>query len=436
MVLLVARQNGKSLVLTVLSLYFMYLREAALVIGTAQNLDVAEEIWQDAVDIAEASEDLAAEIKQVVKVNGKKTLKLVGGQRYKVAAASRRAPRGLSSDLVMLDELREHQHWQAWAAATKTTMARAQALIVAASNAGDAASVVLGFLRRLGHWAIGDPDGICDGQCPDLQAEVEEEGEDGIDQEDEDSLGIFEWSAAPGSKRWDRDAWAQANPGMGHTITERAIAAAARTDPDDVFFPECLCSWMDGHTTSIFGDGVWESRWDGHSAIASRHRFGLAVKPDRSRTTIAVAGVRADGRLHVEVVQTGSGTRWAPKRVRELLNKWGGQVGLEPSGAAGGLMKQLADEKIEPVLLGNQEMTQAAGAFFDAVIEDALTHLGQPELNEALANAVQKYVAGSKAFRWEPVSSLVDLSPLDSATIAAWLATEAPEPEPEGPNLW
>jgi phage terminase large subunit-like protein len=138
----------------------MYVYGVALVIGTAQDLDVAEEIWQGAVDLAEETPDLAERVERVVKVNGKKALELVDGERYKVKAANRRAGRGLSGDVILLDELREHQSWDAWGAITKTTMARAMALILALSNAGDATSIVLRYLRKMTHAALGDPDGI------------------------------------------------------------------------------------------------------------------------------------------------------------------------------------------------------------------------------------------------------------------------------------
>jgi len=158
-VVLVARQNGKSTLSQVLALWFMYVYGFELVIGTAQDLDVAEEIWQGAVDYVEESPDLLEQWQRTVKVNGQKSLELKTGQRYKVKAANRRAGRGLSGDLILLDELREHQSWDSWAAVTKTTMARAEAQVWALSNAGDASSIVLRYLRKMAHAAIGDPDG-------------------------------------------------------------------------------------------------------------------------------------------------------------------------------------------------------------------------------------------------------------------------------------
>ena len=184
-VLLVARQNGKSTLAQVLCLWAMYVLGVRMTLGTAQDLDIAEEIWGGCVDIAESIPDLAGLIRNVVKVNGKKSLKLETGERYKVKASNRKAGRGLSADLVVLDELREHTNWDSWGAVTKTTMARARAQIWCLSNAGDDASVVLMSLRKKAHRALGDPDGI----------NADETDLTGVG---DGSLGIFEYSAAPG----------------------------------------------------------------------------------------------------------------------------------------------------------------------------------------------------------------------------------------------
>jgi len=197
----VARQNGKTAAMKVLSLWRMYLDRAPLVIGTAQNLDTSEEAWLSAVEMAENVPDLAAEIEAVDKAAGRKQLRLKTGERYKIAAASRRGGRGLSGDLVLLDELREHQTWDSWSAVTKTTMARPQSQVWAFSNAGDRFSVVLKHLRSQAITSI-------------------ENGEDS-------PLALFEWSAPDDCDLSDRQAWAQANPALGHLISERSISSAS-----------------------------------------------------------------------------------------------------------------------------------------------------------------------------------------------------------------
>ena len=297
-VLLVGRQNGKSTVAQVIVLWALFVLGVALVLGTAQDLDTSEETWEGAVNLVEESEELSPLLDKVVRVNGKKELRVDGGHRYKVAAATRRGGRGKTGDVVLMDELREHLNWEAWGAVTKTTNARPNALILCMSNAGDAFSVVLRHLRYKAHMALGDPDGWCR-----ATGDVADGGDNEGDGEDT-TLGLFEWSAAPDCSKWDRDGWAQANPSMGHTITERVIASDAATDDERIFRTEDLCQWVETIREEPFPEGAWDAGIDPKSEIApdSPLAFGIDVSGDRTHAAIAVAGRRADGRHHVEVI--------------------------------------------------------------------------------------------------------------------------------------
>jgi hypothetical protein len=423
-VLLVARQNGKSTLMQVLTLWRMYVDGAPLVIGTAQNLDVAEEQWQAVVDMAEDIPDLAAEVEQVLKVNGKKQLRLTTGERYKVAAASRRGGRGLSGDLVLLDELREHQTWEAWAAVTKTTMARSRAQIWAASNAGDSASVVLGFLRKLAHQSLGDPDGIAGSgiEAPELGEDAETDG---------DSLGLFEYSAHPGCDVWDRDGWAQGNPALGHTITEKALASAARTDPEAVFRTECMCQWVDTMTDPIFGLGKWEACGVDKSSIDGGVTFGIAATVDHAYACIGSAGLRNDGLLHVEPVEHRRGTAWLPARAKELQDKHGGTVVIDGRGPAAFLIPALEAAGIRITVAGTGDVLDSCALIFKHVQDSTLKHMNYPELEGAVAGA-QKRPVGDR-WAWGRKTSTFDISTLEAVTLAAWGTTQtATESEPWG----
>ena len=114
-IVLISRQNGKTFIGKIIAAYFLYVLGVALVIGTAQSLDQAEDTWNETVDMVSDIPSLAEEIEHVWHTNGAKRLSLTGGRDYRVKASSRRAGRGKSGDLVMLDELREHQDFQAWA---------------------------------------------------------------------------------------------------------------------------------------------------------------------------------------------------------------------------------------------------------------------------------------------------------------------------------
>ena len=443
-----ARQNGKSTLAQVLALFFLYVRGVALVIGTAQNLDIAEEVWAGAVDIAEDVPELAEEIERINKTNGKKALELYGGYRYKVQAANRRGGRGLSGDLVIMDELREHQTWAAWGAITKTTLARKYAQVWALSNAGDATSVVLRHLRYMAHVALGNPDQL---------ANVLGDPADGDDQpQTDESLGVFEWSAPPGCALDDEDGIAQANPSLGHTITMRAILSALRTDPEWVYRTEVLCQWEERLTEGPFPKGAWEAGLDPNSHIAEDAdlTWCIDVAGDRSHAHIAVAGEREDGNLHGEIAATRPGVDWLKKwftdrieagqRFRFTAQKRGAPVSS--------LIEELAAIPVDPkdpngakgmeyVDWAGSDLGNAASQLWDLVNAGLwkssdetpepprrVYHLEQPILDVAAANAVTKS-GGDGPFLWDRTKSPVDVSPIVAFNGAVWLAGQKPPPE-------
>lgn len=424
-VLLVGRQNGKSTLLQVWALWRMYMDRAPLVIGTAQNLDVAEEQWAAAVDMAETNDELAEEIKDVKRTNGKYALELTGGERYKVAAASRKGGRGLSGDLIIMDELREHTNWESWSAVTKTTMARFSPQVVCASNAGDASSVVLSTLRN------GCLESLKEGTT------------------DDSPVGLFEWSAMKWNptggkdrsgdwenlKTSDREGWGMANPSMGWgNLTMEALEAAWKTDPDPVFRTECLCQWVTTARGGAFEDGLWESLKDVNSGIIGAYYYGLDVSWDRSFATITVAGYREDGKIHGEVVEAMTidrALKWFTRPSDD--GRWERRiddpdcmgVALQQNGApVSALIGDLVKEGVPLVEWGGGELGRGTGQFYDVVRQKALHHTGQPILDIAVAMALTRPIADY--WVWDRKRSLVDIAPLIALTAAVW-ALKRPE---------
>lgn len=429
-VVLVARQNGKSTLSQVISLFALYVLGTDLVLGTAQDLDTAEEVWEGALDIIEETPRLARLAAKPIRVNGKKTIRLLSGERYKVKAANRGAGRGLSSDLIMLDELREHTSWDAWGAITKTTIARDNAQVWALSNAGDASSIVLRHLRAKAHESLGDPDGLSDVTVPDELDDLEDDLPD-------DSLGIFEWSAPPGCDVDDREAWRQANPSLGYTITERTIRSAQATDPDWVFRTEVLCQWSEGSLIGPFPPGSWESGVDPESSIApdSPRAWCVDVSHDRGMSYIAVAGFRADGDPHVEVVAQRAGTSWVAGWFSEKDTRLAWPVTVQARGApVSSLADDLSDiEGLTFVEWQGSALGAATGAFYDGVrceVSDGLQppriwHRPQPVLDIAAATATIKPLGES--YVWSRAKSPTDVAPLVAVTGALWALLQKPD---------
>ena len=144
---MVARQNGKTTISKVIASFFLNVLKVESVFGTSLSMDKAEEVWEAVIQDQETHPDLAAEIHQVARRNGGKKLVLKGGRTYKVGAPTRRAGRGDSNDLVMLDELREQRDWETWSAAVASTNAKPNGMVICFSNAGDPDSIVLRQVR-------------------------------------------------------------------------------------------------------------------------------------------------------------------------------------------------------------------------------------------------------------------------------------------------
>ena len=290
--ILVARQNGKSLLKRIVTLWRMYMDGAKRIIGVAQDLSLARDQWQMCQDTIHACPDLEEEWEGVRNVNGDEMF-WAGGCRYAIKAATGKAGRGGSNDEVNIDELREQRDWKTWAAVSKTTSARSKAQTWAMSNAGDDNSVVLNQLQDVAT-AGTDP-----------------------------SLCLLEWSAPLGCSLDDVSGWQQANPGLGYTVSEAAIRSALATDPPNVFRTEVLCQRVDQLDGAI-DFTAWQACADATGTMDSlRGRVAACfdAAPDGQHFTLAVGVKLDDGRPRVELVRDWSTTAAVRAELPALLER-------------------------------------------------------------------------------------------------------------------
>ncbi|WP_313673264.1 terminase [Mycolicibacterium sp.] len=433
----VARQNGKTLLMLVLALWHIYALDSPTVIGTAQDLANAEKAWGEAVEWAQSDEELG-ELIEKVNQGHPKFMKLVTGCQYRVAAASRKGGRGFSGDLVLLDELREHQSWDSWSAVTNTMNARPRAQAWAFSNAGDALSVVLRYLRSQAHRELGWPDGDADAEI--LEDLDEEMAEYLAETSDQQVLGWFEWSADPDAKRTDRKAWAQANPSMNHTdivencVTERAIAAAMRTNPPSQFEIEVLCRWLSMSEAGPFPEGSWRETLDNSAAPApgSPRMVCLAMSWNRSKCYIARAAKDENGHPVAGIAADRNGTDWVIPWLIDNRESYSGIViqsngapetaliddirnATGPAGAPGNL----------PVLdWAGPDLGSATGVTFDRLDKRHIRHLAHPGLDAAATSAAVK-VLSQGAWVIDLAASPTDAAPLKAFIGAVWAVETA-----------
>jgi hypothetical protein len=242
---------------------------------------------------------------------------------------------------------------------------------------------------------------------------------------------FVEVGADPGSDPDDRATWARANPSYPHRTPERAILRLRKLLDDDDFLREALGIWDTAAQQQVVHPDVWHSLVDGRSEPRLPVCFSADVTPDRQRGSIALAGERADGRTHVEVVNNDAGTGWMVSRLVELNAKWR-PVGIvvDPGSPAGSLIPLLQAQGVEPVLTSARDVGQACGSFYDLATTDGLRHLDDPRLNLALGAARKRPIGDSGAWGWHRRDSTTDITPLVAVTLAMWgFASRRPEPK-------
>lgn len=355
-VILVARQNGKSHVKRAVSLWRLFVDGARLVLGVGQDVSLAREQWQACIDTIKTTPDLASELETVRRTNGDEWFKLASGGRYKISAANRSAGRGLSVDELTFDELREQRDWLAWSALSKTTTARVNGQTWAMSNAGDDQSVVLNHLR----------DAALSSRDP--------------------SIGLFEWSAEDGCDLDDPRAWAQANPALGVTVSEAAIRSALGTDPPAVFRTEVLCQRVDQLDGAV-DLSAWKACADPAGTldnVRDRVVACLDVAPDGQHVTLVAAATLDDGRVRVEVVEAWSSTDQARAELPGLLARVAPRVlAWFPSGPAAALAPVLRrDDGVE---VKGAMVAESCMGLADLVAARRVVHPSDPLLDAHVA---------------------------------------------------
>ena len=391
----VSRQNGKTVLSEVLASFFLNVLEIESLFGTSLSLDKAEEVWEAVINDQESIPELSRDIERVSRTNGNKRLILKGLRQYKVGAPTRRAGRGDSNDLVMLDELREHRDWETWSAAAASTVAKPNGLIVCFSNAGDPDSIVL---RQIRNQALG--------------RQTEELGGDLGDE----SLGLFEWSAPEGAATDDLKALAQANPALGYGyLTERALMSNRATFPENKFRSECMCQQVETILPQPFPDGKWDECLDVSSEIEASAElyFGIDMSLDRKWVSIGVCGLREDGTYHIELVARRIGTSWAIDWFRERAVKGKMNLAFQGRGApVCFLAEQICTlDGITRMAIEGTDLSDGWGRFYDGITSTKIFHLEQP-LVDVAAKTMQLRNLGGGVELPDRKKSPNDIAPL------------------------
>lgn len=341
-IILVARQNGKTLFTRLLILYWMFVERVPEVLATSTDRGAAKRSWRKVIELAEQTELLAAALpsRHTALQIGEEDFWNDYGSHYRFAAPTRRAGRGDTLPRALLDELREHRNRDTWDAVVPAMNAVSDALLVCISNEGDAESTVL--------------------------HEEHDAAENYILTGEGDPLTFLaSWSAPSGAVADDVDALAQANPGLGHRVILDALLAQARAaisaggETLARFRIEILCQRVDLLDAAIRAEDWQACGVHRDQAVdLAPHRRSVAlcfdVAADNSHATLAAA-VTLDGITHIEILAGWSGYE-CRKQLRADLPGWLRRVKPRkcvwfPGGPAAAVADEWAGRRLANVLM-------------------------------------------------------------------------------------
>jgi hypothetical protein len=249
-----------------------------------------------------------------------------------------------------------------------------------------------------------------------------------------DSLGLayFEWSADSRAEPDDRAAWAQANPALGIRITEEFIELERDALPDIEFKRERLGIWDDAAMQAVIPFDVWDAAIDRTSQPLDPVTVAVDIAPDRSASSIALAGRRSDGQWHVELVKNALGTAWIVDDLIDL-RRWSQlPVRIDRGSAAASLVPTLTEAGVEVQMIGTTEYAAACGGFYDAVMAGQVRHIDQTPLTAAVQGARKRPLLD--AWAWNRKDLTTDITPLVAATLAMHGHAETVSLRPKSPG--
>lgn len=387
----VPRQNGKSKLIEARCIFgLVFLGESVLL--TAHEAATAREIFGRIVEVFESSSDLMSQVKAIKKSNGHESIIMNNGGRLKATTRTPNAGRGLSIDLLVLDEAYNIVEGAMESLLPTISSSRLNAQIIYTSSPPSPEDNSDAFLRLRASALSSTPN---------------------------PALSWREWSAHEGQEA-DFDSpevWAQANPAFNmRTLKESKITNERVQFSDIEFARERLGLYADESKTQLFPNDLWTACRDESIYDLTSLVLAIDVKPDRSYGSISIAGERPDGLYHIEVVDEGQGIGWIVPRVVEICKRQGIKtVVVDYKSPASTLTELLKANKLNVFIPTVNESIAACATFYDFIYERKLIHRGQGLLDASVRSASKRKVGDG--WMWKSRDG-GDITHLVSTTLA------------------
>jgi hypothetical protein len=395
--LAVPRQNGKNGCIEIRELYgIVALGERFL--HTAHEVKTARKAFLRLAAFFENARrwpELAELVKEIRRTNGQEAIVLTNGGSVEFVARSKGSGRGFTVDTLVLDEAQELDD-DALEALMPTTSAS----------------------------PLGNPQWIFTGTPPGPKAagEVFTRTRDEALERKSARLCWHEWSVEGQVDLDDRRAWAATNPGLGIRLQWDVLEGERARFSDEGFARERLGMWDEAAASRVIDAATWGRCADSASQVVSDVAIAVDTTPDQSVTSIAIAGLRADGLPHVEVIENRRGPLdWVVPRLVELVARHRPRaLVIDEYSPAMVLADDLKKAKVVVTVTKTRDMVAACGQLYSDVMSARVRHIDQPLLNTALSVARKRAVGDGGGWAWHRKDVESDITPLVSATLARW----------------
>lgn len=388
-IMVVGRQSGKTELVIILSLFWLFVEQHPSILITSTLTKYAKKPWIKAFDMACSAENLSPRMGErprrfaIRRAAGEEEWWTEDGCHYAIAASNSEGGRSMSNQRVIADELAKQYSYEAYSAAYFSMDAQEDGQYWGLTTP-DPKGVVFNDLREsaIAHTEtnMGDP-----------------------------TLGLFEWSAPDGADPLNPQHVAAANPTMGRpggkrterVMNEARAAVAKGGELLRAFMVEVMCMSLVDVDAAI--DPVaWAAAAD-PAPIDDRSRLALVIDVAVSlqHATLYAAAPLPDGRIRIEAVEAWNGAGCADRAARdipELVSLVRPRVfGWLPGGPGAAVGTKLADRsrpgrrvwpppgvKVEEI---RGELTQVCMGFNQLVAAGGIAHSSDPLLDAQVAGA-------------------------------------------------
>lgn len=271
--------------------------------------------------------------------------------------------------------------------------------------------------------------------CPDSQLWIVStlgDGTDGLLQHFEDiasaavndpesRTAVLEFGAAEGLPADSPATWRTAVPALGYTITEAALRQQLTNLGEPEFDRAFLCRRRTETHESKISPEVWAAQHrDVHDAMPTAPVVLVAdIEHDRSAAVITAVGCTSTPGELVMVVDRRPGTSWLLPELKRLQRARRPAAIVADRRAPIGSMIDRLEVELGPIMQPDSiEFSQAAGLLVDELAGGWLVHVGQPELDVAVAQARTRPL--NDLWTWSRRTSPCGIAALCSATLGVW----------------